>query len=302
MTDFGVVPTGFARKPLGTILAEIEASLITEFGPDVIQTSQSPLGQLNGLMTDLIAQLWEFAEDTYQSYDPDQAEGIRLDVLGKMRILARGSGETDEELRSAITNVGRARIDIQDIARAVLAVPGVTYANVFLNDTNAVDGNGLAPGMVAVAALGGDGEAIAAEMRRFIVPGISTYGNEIVSTNIEGFCRSIAVVRPILVPVNLIITVRVGRDYRGCPPPSPVAIVNGLLEDFAGDRMLLNGDDITLFRIRSAIESRYPNVEVISFKGERDGIDQATNAEVSIAFIEMATLSADNIIIEVVDD
>lgn len=300
MTDYGVVPTGFARKPLGTILAEVEAALITEFGPGVIQTSQSPLGQLNGLFANLVAQLWEFGEDVYQSYDPDQSEGVRLDTLAKIRLLLRASGESDQDLRQAITNAGRARIDLQDIARAIFGVPGVTYAQVFLNETDTIDANGLTPGMVAVAALGGDDDQIALAMRRYIVPGISTYGNMAVSTNIDGFCRSMMIVRPILIPVTLSIKVRVSNDFRGCPPPSPTAIRDGLIEDFLGSRILLNGDDLTLFRIRSAIESRYPNVEVVSFNGSRDDLPLSINEPVDIAFIEMATLAPENVTVTVI--
>ena len=85
MTDYGVQPTGFVRKPLNVILAEIEAAMITEFGPDAIQTAQSPFGQLNGLFADLANELWERAEDIYLSHDPDQAEGNRLDTIGRVR-------------------------------------------------------------------------------------------------------------------------------------------------------------------------------------------------------------------------
>lgn len=66
MADFGVVPEGYVRKPISIILAEIEAAMATEFGPGVIQTSQSPLGQLNGLMADLIAEIEERNLDVYR--------------------------------------------------------------------------------------------------------------------------------------------------------------------------------------------------------------------------------------------
>lgn len=304
MADYGVVDTGFSRKPLQVVLAEVEAQLITEFGPDVIQTAQSPLGQLNGLYADMVTQLWEFAEEIYQSYDPDQAEGVRLDTLAKIRLLLRASGETDEDLRKAVTNVGRARIDIQDIARAVLGVTGVTYAHVFLNDTMEVDDNGMKPGAVAVAAIGGDDDEIAAELRRYVVPGISTFGNLAVSTTIDGFCRTFYVIRPIPIPVTLEITVAVNEDKQGCPPPSPTAIRDGLLSDFttAGTRQLLNGDDVSMFRIRSAIESRFPNVEVLSFMGEREELPQETNEAVNIGFVEIADFSAENSITVTVED
>lgn len=294
MTTYGVVPEGFQRKPLAVILAEIEAQLITEFGPDVIQTSQSPLGQLNGVFADLTSELWEFAEDTYQSYDPDQAEGTRLDTLAKLRLLRRSSGESDEDFRQAITNADRGRNDIQDLSRAVRGLDGVTYTQVFVNDSNAVDDNGMSPGMIAVAVLGGDDDEIGLTMRNYITPGISTYGNVDISTTIDGFCRAMRVIRPILIPVKITIAVRVGKDTRGCPPPSFQAIKNTLLQDLAA--ALINGMDISLFLIRSLIESRYPNiVEVVSILGERDNISQSLNQPVDIGFIEMATVAAEDI-------
>ena len=85
MADYGVQSEGFVRKPLSIVLAEIESALITEFGPGFVQTPQTPMGQINGIFAEAVAKLWEHAEDIYQSYDPDQAEGTRLDTLGRLR-------------------------------------------------------------------------------------------------------------------------------------------------------------------------------------------------------------------------
>lgn len=299
--SYGVTPQGFNRKPLSVILAEIEAQMITEFGPGVVQTAASPLGQLNGLMANLIAQLWEFGQATYQSYDVDQAEGIRLDILAKMRLLERSLNEPDTTFRTAITNQGRARIDMQDIIQAVRNVGGVTYAQIFINDSSLIDANNLPPGGVAVAVLGGSDEDIAFEMRRFVVPGVSTFGNTYVSTTIDGFCRTMTILRPFVVPVKLNIKVSVRNDYNGCPPPSVMAMAAALAEDFtSGDRMLINGDDISFFRIRSAIESRFPNVEVLSFTGERDEIEGTQNSPVLIDFYELATVVAADVSVDAV--
>lgn len=300
MTTYGVVPEGYSRKPLARILADIEAKMITEFGPGVIQSPQSPLGQLNGMFADLAAELWELNEDVYQSYDPDQAEGTRLDTLAKLRLLYRALGEQDPDFRRAITNQDRARIDIPDIIRAIAGLDGVTYVQVFVNGTAETDDNLIPPGHVCVAVLGGSDDEIASTIRRFIVPGISTFGNVYVTTQVEGYCRSMAILRPILIPVKLNIKVRVKRDANGCPPPSPLTIRDGLLIDFAGSRKLINGDDIDFFRIRSAIESRFPNVEVISFTGERDEIQGGYNEPVVIGFIELATVAQDDVTVEVV--
>lgn len=295
MTVYGIQPTGYVRKPLSTILAEIEDQMVTEFGPGVIQTSQSPLGQINGLMADLISEVWELAEAVYQENDPDQAEGVNLEILGRLRLLNRGA-EDDAAFRRSITNQGRARIDLQDIARAVASLPGVVYSQVFSNDTATIDENGLSPASVAVAVIGGDDDEVASTVRLYVVPGINTYGNVFVSTSIDGFCRTIGLVRPIIVPVTLVINVSVFKDQFGCPPPSPAAIKAALISDWEDTNV--NGKDVTNFTVRSLIEGRYPNVQVITMTASRDGLPASSAAD--IAFIEMSQLSPDNVTVNVV--
>jgi hypothetical protein len=298
---YGVTPAGFVRKPLNIILAEIEAANITEFGPDLIQTPQSPMGQINGLMADIIAQGWEIGEASYHARDPDQAEGVHLDMLARIRLLLRGEGESDESLRQAITNQGRARVDTQDIVRAIIGIPGVTYAQLFINETSQVDPDTLMqPGQVALAVLGGDDADIAAAIRTYAVPGVSFHGNTYVTSVIDGYCRSTAIIRPTLVPTKLTITVRTKKDIMDCPAPSVMAIRDGLLLDWAGDRLLKNGDDIDFFRVRSPIESRYPNVEVVSFVGERDGIVSPANIAVTYGFFEMASFDPSDVIVSAI--
>lgn len=296
MTDYGVQPTGFIRKPLAIILAEIEAQMVTEFGPGVIQTSQSPLGQWNGVAADIINQLQEELENVYQSYDPDQAEGLRLDTLARLRILTRGVGESDVDFRKAITNAGRSRVDLQDLSRAIRGVVGVTYSQVFVNDTAAVDDNGMPPNTVAIAVIGGDDGEVTAQMRQYIVPGISTFGNIAVSTNIEGFCRSFMIIRPITVQVSLTVSVRTRLDQYGCPPPATAAIRAAIVDQLD----LINGDDVTWFKVRSLVESLFPTVEVVSILGARDeGEAQGINQPVSIDFLEIATLATDDVTVVV---
>lgn len=299
---YGVIPSGFELKRLPEILAEIEAANVTIFGPGVVQTAASPLGQLNGLVSDLVATLWEVAEDVYQAYDVDQAEGARLDAMAKLRLLRRGLAEGDIAFRSAITNQGQARVDIPDIEREITSIAGVSYVKTFVNDSEGVDANLIPPGTICVAVLGGNDQEIADAMRRFVVPGISTYGNTSVSAQDEdGFCRSMLILRPILIPVTLTINIRVARDNFGCPPPSPIAVRDAFLADMAsGPKRLINGDDLDYFRVRSAIESRFQNIEVVSFSGQRDNIGGVQNQTVVIGFIEMATLSADGVTVNAI--
>lgn len=292
MSEYGILPTGYARKPLAVILAEIEQAMIDLFGPNVVQTAQSPLGQINGLFADLSAQCDELGEDIYQSYDPDQAEGVRLEMLAKLRLLTRGEGEADASFRQAITNAGRARIDVQDLLRAVQNVEGVTYAQVFVNDTASTDDNGLEPHSIGIGVLGGDDVEIALAIRTYVVPGIGTSGNTRVDTVKDGYCRSIWFVRPAPVPITLDVTVIRRYDRLGCPPADLVAIAEGLVADLNGDRRLINGEDVTVHTIRSAIEARYPNVEVVDVTGSRDG---DASMPLAIDFDEIADFTIDNV-------
>lgn len=292
MTDFGVQSTGFVIKPLPTILAEIEALMATQFGSDVIQTASSPLGQLNGLFASLAAHFWEIGEDVYQSYDPDQAEGRRLEMLARLRLVERVLNETDESFRRAITNAGSARVDTQDLARAISNLDGVTYAQIFVNDGTAIDEFTIPPATIAVAVTGGDVDEIAQVMRTYIVPGVSTYGNEVVSTVIDGYCRSMTILRPIEIEVTLEVRVIRFNDRAGCPPPDTTAIKAALVDGL----YLLNGDDISFYRVRQVIESAFPGtVEVSYIIGERDDIVNAPNEAVLIGFIERAVISMDTV-------
>ncbi len=296
---YGVVPTGFNRKSFNTVLLEVEEQMITEFGPNVIQTPQSPFGQINGLFAYLVTQLWEYAEDVYQSYDVDQAEGVRLDGLATLRLMQRSFGESDQVFRQAITNQGRARVDIADLSRALLSLEGVTYSQVWIpgNADNAEQE--IPPGYIAVAVIGGDDTEIAATMRYYVVPGISTYGNTPISATIDGYCRSMHILRPVEVPVKLKVYVLARRDEMGCPPPALLAIRDTLCTAI---NKLRNGDDVTYFRVRSAIESAYPNVEVAAFEGNRDDKWLGVQAPIQIAFQEIARVTCTDIVVEQAPD
>lgn len=293
---YGVQPTGYVRKPLSVILQEIEDAMVTEFGPGVVQTSQSPLGQINGMMADLMAEIDERNLDLYQSYDPNQADGNRLDMLGRIRLVSRNA-ETDEQYRQAVTNEGQARVDVQDLLRAVKNVDGVTYVQVFVNEAGEVTNYGLESGSISVAVIGGDDSEIASVMRKYVVPGINTFGNTQITSTIDGFCRSVAIIRPVEVPVALDIKVETNLDSFGCPPPSTVAIRDYLVEQWAESR--INGKDASYFSIRSIIESAFSNIEVKSVTGARDTGVYPINAPVPIGFTEIAEITADNVLVSV---
>lgn len=296
MTDYGVLSSGFNRKPLAVILAEIEAANISVFGSGLIQTAQTPMGQLNGLRADILSQVWEMFEDVYQSYDPDQAEDTRLDTLARLRLISRTAGELDESLRQAITNAGAANTRDADFYRSILNVSGVTWAKIHVNDDNDADTNGQDAHSVCVAVLGGDDEAIAMTARQFIVPGIGSYGNRSISTEIDGVCRNISIMRPTEIPVFLDLTITKTSGDDGCPPPSNNAVAAALLEGLSGTARPANGRDITDHMIRTILAQSWANVEVTAIQGARVG-DVADDLPIAISFDEIASCGLDNITI-----
>ncbi|MEF2554056.1 hypothetical protein VQ042_22400 [Aurantimonas sp. A2-1-M11] len=298
MSTYGVQPTGFVRKNLATTLAELEQQMVTEFAPGVIQTPQSPFGQLNGLMADIITELWELAQDVYQSYDPDQAEGSRLDILGRIRLIRRNETESDSNLRQLITNDATARINLADLFRAVKNVPGVTFARVFVNETPEIDDLGLTPNTVAVAALGGDDDDIAEAINQFVIPGVSTYGNTELSFDDDGFCRALRMVRPIEVETVVTVRVRVSADRNGCPPPSSNAIREALYTFLTGiDTRPANGQAITPHFVRTFLEGLFSNVEVLSISGVKDGEPSTEGVGIPYSFFEIAQVTS--VVVEV---
>lgn len=79
MTSFGVLPTGFAEKTLQDILSEIKDAQKAAYGAGVDVAPDAPLGQLNGIFGDQLAELWELGAAIYRALYPDSAEGEALD-------------------------------------------------------------------------------------------------------------------------------------------------------------------------------------------------------------------------------
>ena len=292
--EYGVTSEGFVKKPLDVILREREDALITIYGAELIQTPQSPKGQENALTADLIADLWELAENIYLSNDPDQAEGIGLDSLGSLRNARRGV-DSDPEFRRVITNEDQARIDIQDISRSISGIDGVTYSRVFINDRGQFTSDGLSDGEIAVAVIGGDDQEIADALRLTIAAGLDTFGNARVESFIDGFCRSTNIIRPIESAPNLTLNVRRFTDSTNCPPPSLQDIKGAFIESW--NNSVVNGDDVDAFNIRRSLERIFSTVELVSFFAESENIPASLNSPFVVSFIERIIFTDEDVTI-----
>lgn len=85
----GLTAEGFERKRLPQIKSEIEDALKAQFGEDIDLRSESVFGQLVGVLSLPISELWEEAENVYLAFDPDQASGVSLDSLAALTGVTR---------------------------------------------------------------------------------------------------------------------------------------------------------------------------------------------------------------------
>ncbi len=77
----GLTLTGFEAKSLEDIKADIEARLIADLGPSIDLDARSVLGQLVGIQSAKLAELWEVAAAVYSAGYPDTAAGLALDAV-----------------------------------------------------------------------------------------------------------------------------------------------------------------------------------------------------------------------------
>lgn len=89
----GITPTGFDAKTFEQILADINAQQLSDISPILNQTATSTLGQFNGIFSEHLTQVWELAEDTYNSQYPDTATGAALDNVASITGVTRFEGQ-----------------------------------------------------------------------------------------------------------------------------------------------------------------------------------------------------------------
>ena len=81
---YGIESTGFNEKPIETIKTEVEDSLKTNVDSALNVTATSLLGQIIGILSSKLSELWEVAHGVYSAFDPDAAEGASLDVISSL--------------------------------------------------------------------------------------------------------------------------------------------------------------------------------------------------------------------------
>jgi hypothetical protein len=102
MSSFGVEPEGFNAKDQDDVQTEVEDDLRSSFGASLNLLATSVIGQIVGVFTDKITELWEVMSAVYRSQYPDSASGDALDnvcaITGVTRLAAQPSTVTLDQL------------------------------------------------------------------------------------------------------------------------------------------------------------------------------------------------------------
>src|SRR3954470_4700175 len=84
MPTFGVTPEGFVAPSVQDLLALIEADQLAGVSAQLDVSPDSPIGQVNGIYANYLAQAWEALAACYDGFDPDAAEETLLTMLCKL--------------------------------------------------------------------------------------------------------------------------------------------------------------------------------------------------------------------------
>jgi uncharacterized phage protein gp47/JayE len=95
MADYGLLSTGFVPKTLEVLRTEVEDDEKSAFGSTLDVSDTSLLGQINGIVCEQFAELWEGLEAVYHSQGSDESTDAALDAVclltGTVREAARSS-------------------------------------------------------------------------------------------------------------------------------------------------------------------------------------------------------------------
>ena len=133
---------GLTIKRLSDIQSDLSDAMKTAFGASTNTDSDSVIGQLIGVFAGELAPVYELAQQLYDSFDPDQAEGTQLDnvaaLVGITRLVATNSSATLTLTGTAGTLIPTASIVATNDS---LATQFQTTADATLTLTTLVTGN-----------------------------------------------------------------------------------------------------------------------------------------------------------------
>jgi uncharacterized phage protein gp47/JayE len=87
--SYGVTEEGFLKKSLTVIREEIQAELLDQISSELDLQDTSVLGQIEGIFSDKLREMWDVAEAVYRAFYPDSASGEALDQVASITGVVR---------------------------------------------------------------------------------------------------------------------------------------------------------------------------------------------------------------------
>lgn len=110
MTTYGITDSGFVLKRLANIISDIKSGLSTISDPETgepltpdLLDEDDPLINIINSISDNLSELWEIAQESYNTCDPMKATGAGLSGVIQYNGLTRGAGSYSQ---AAVTIVG----------------------------------------------------------------------------------------------------------------------------------------------------------------------------------------------------
>ena len=198
--------------------------------------------------------------------------------------------ETDEELRERFrqSKYIRASNILEALYSDLISLPNVLEVQIYENDTDIVDANGVPAHSFLPIIVGGDPLDIANSIWQNKPLGIRSYGNTIQTIyDSQGFPHQIGFERPN--PVDIYIRMNLTTDANYPQNGDDLIRSNLTSTDFG------IGDDVIYSRLYTPINS-VPGHQVNSLEVSLDGISWNTS-NIDILFNQIATLESANILI-----
>jgi uncharacterized phage protein gp47/JayE len=166
----GLVPSGFDIETFDDLLAQNAADLKAALGASLNTNPDSVIGQIDAIVSERLALLWELGLAVYNSEDPDVAEGVSLDHIGALTGITRLDQEkstVSEVLFGAVATLVPAGTVfsvlvtgsrfVTTAAATIVAVPAWTVTTAYAVDALAQNGGNTYSCTIAGTSAGAGG-------------------------------------------------------------------------------------------------------------------------------------------------
>lgn len=211
--------------------------------------------------------------------------------LGRLR-------ETDEELRVrfAQSKELNARGTIDSIFSSILEVIGVEQVQVYENETNGVDAQGLPAKSFSAVVLGGSSQEIAETIWRVKPAGIESFGNVTIGiTDTQGLPHNVSFARPVEVQIYISVTISAAENQSF--PSNVDELIIDSLEEYFEDKYGV-GDDVIYSRLYTPINNASSGYQVDSLTIGTTANPTGTS-NIVVAYNEIADLLRGNVTVTV---